>query len=135
MALPQLTHLAFDDYFLVPVARKMLELSRAIRVLVFFEPPLYSRMWNPEFEAASGQPAWDVRFVLTPRRDMVEDWYAGIQRGTDYLLERRRNLCRGKAPAAGARWCVVSNCLDCLPELVASAALCLEACKPGTSRS
>ncbi|KAJ7353141.1 hypothetical protein DFH08DRAFT_774110, partial [Mycena albidolilacea] len=82
MALPQLTHLAFDDDFLVPVARKMLELSRAILVLAFFEPFLYSRVWDPE--AASGQPAWDVRFVLMPRRNMVEDWYAGVQRGTDY---------------------------------------------------
>ncbi|KAJ7858675.1 hypothetical protein B0H14DRAFT_3447137 [Mycena olivaceomarginata] len=82
MALPQLTHLAFDDDFLVPVARKMLELSRAIHVLVFFSEPFsYPRVWDPE--AASGQPAWDVRFVLMPRRNMVEDWCAGVQRGTD----------------------------------------------------
>ncbi|KAJ7835929.1 hypothetical protein B0H14DRAFT_3461014 [Mycena olivaceomarginata] len=97
-SLPKLTHLSMGTDASVPTSHKIFESLPSIRVLVFFEH--YRRVWSAD-KAAVGELPQDVRFVVMRPRDKI-DWYAGIQRGTDYWSDAE-NLCR-KAQKGGARF-------------------------------
>jgi hypothetical protein len=92
-ALPKLTHLSVSGDDSILVSHKILQSSPSMRVIVVFEH--YGRVWSVD-EAAVGELPQDVRFVVMRPRNKIEDWYAGIQRGTDYwsdaetFVEKRR---------------------------------------------
>ncbi|KAF8171066.1 hypothetical protein K438DRAFT_2024161 [Mycena galopus ATCC 62051] len=81
-ALPKLTHLSLDGDDLVFKSPRILESSRSLRVLVFFE--YYATEWTI---AEVTELTRDERFVVMQSAsiyDYDEDWYAGVQHGTDY---------------------------------------------------
>jgi hypothetical protein len=80
--LPKLTHLSFggEGFEFVRASHKILELSQFLCVLVFFE---HSKVWHWT-HADIAQVTRDVRFVVMPRRNTVDHWYARIQTGRDY---------------------------------------------------
>ncbi|KAJ7343836.1 hypothetical protein DFH08DRAFT_871336 [Mycena albidolilacea] len=78
VALPQLTHLSFSDSRFVPLCLLVLESCPSLRVLVCINSHAMHAA-----DSAEGL-ARDVRFVVASRRDFVDDWVSGIQRGTDY---------------------------------------------------
>ncbi|KAF8193571.1 hypothetical protein K438DRAFT_836284 [Mycena galopus ATCC 62051] len=81
-ALPKLTHLSLDGDISVLMSPEILASSQSLRALVFFEYD--PRVWSDEVAA---QLTRDIRFVVMPVPDFAEDWYAGLQHGTDYWSE------------------------------------------------
>ncbi|KAJ7353159.1 hypothetical protein DFH08DRAFT_60845 [Mycena albidolilacea] len=103
-ALPKLTHLSVSSDASILVSHNILDSSPSMCVIVVFER--YGRNWSVD-KAAVGELPQDVRFVVMRSRDELGDWYAGIQRGTDYwsdaetFVEKRR---RGELDSRNYFW-------------------------------
>ncbi|KAF7330670.1 hypothetical protein MSAN_02452300 [Mycena sanguinolenta] len=77
--LPKLTHLSFSGGAFVALSHKILALSRSICVLVLIQQ--CPSRW---IDAEVTKVVRDVRFVVMPHRNFIEDWYTGVRGGKCY---------------------------------------------------
>jgi hypothetical protein len=80
IALPQLTHLSFQTFKLIPICQRLLQSAPHLCVLVC----LNSNAPRWEWRGYALQLGQDVRFVVTVREHFIEDWYMGTHGGSDY---------------------------------------------------
>ncbi|KAJ6462909.1 hypothetical protein C8R45DRAFT_1220414 [Mycena sanguinolenta] len=109
VALPTLTHLSFSfDMYqhegpVFPMVLQVSESSPTIQVLIIFTDSmmLWANRVPPDVRR-------DIRFVLMPYRDLVADWFAGVQHGTDYWSDAEAFIAKRQTGTIDPLTCVYS---------------------------